>query len=181
MYGLKCFIMLSNFSPLVLLYALQGSVIGVEGGMLWCCSLILFILLNIPFIFTLLAVITRKDLLNIKVRSAKDTSEYIVSYLFAMLLTIYSIELQSIDDLVLLVAIVGLSIHLFAFANMHCVSILMTFCGYRLFTVSATYDDDLLCDTFFVVSRRNVMSNTHITGYRIGGNVLMEYEVQYEQ
>ncbi len=118
---------------------------------------------------------------TIDVHSARDQREHLLTYLFAMLIPLFDANLGGIRDTVAVAFALMFVMFLFWHMRLHYMNLIFAIRGYRIYTVEAklgTTNADRgqeRLTTFVVISRRHDLpEGAPLTGYRLGGNVLVD-------
>lgn len=172
----RLIMVLGGASPLFLLWAIKGIEI-VPDRWLWaiCLSFVL-----LPNLFLAWRIHTAKKLKEIKtmaVGTAEDHRDYLLVYLFAMLLPFYSVDMHVLRDLIATIAALVFVIFLFWHLNLHYMNILFAIRGYRIFTVYGPQDQNPLSgkNSFVVITQRsNLVLGEELTLYRLSDSVFFE-------
>jgi hypothetical protein len=114
----------------------------------------------------------------IVVASARDQSDHLLVYLFAMLLPLYSVNLGNDRELYAVAAAFAFIVFLFWHMNLHYMNIVFAALGYRVYTAQMTGRGGAAGDTVILLSKRTSPPSTgaSIDGLRISDTVFVEKE-----
>lgn len=117
----------------------------------------------------------------ILVRSAKDQSEHLLVYLFAMLIPLFGVDLGHTRDIVAVLVAVVFVIFVFWHMRLHYMNLFFALLGYRVFTVEAatsmTGELEHPAREVVVLSKRSAISPaTQMDTIRLSDSVLIEKE-----
>jgi hypothetical protein len=121
----------------------------------------------------------RNDHRVIVVRSAKDQSEHLLVYLFAMLIPLFGIDLGGTRDTVAVLVAFAFIVFVFWHMNLHYMNVIFALFGYRVFTVeaatSAIVGAPSPTRTMVVLSKRpTIAPSTEIDALRLSDTVLVD-------
>lgn len=137
----KFMMLLSSLSPLFILMAIRGVQITNEKGLLvspketWLIAAAFVI---IPFLVLKLRIGAAKkarDTYVVNVTSASQNKEYLFAYLFTVLLPLYSVSINSKNELWAIGCAIFFVLFVLWNMNMHFINIFFAFSGYRVFTL----------------------------------------------
>jgi hypothetical protein len=174
----RLLMVLSSISPLFILWAIRGNRLIPDGFFIAFCGLMVIV----PNIFLWLRFKTAKkqrDMRELKIGTAIDHRDHILSYLFAMLLPFYSADLGTWRYLAASLAALAFIVFLFWHLNLHYMNLLFAARGYRIFTVHPPADSSPLTgkSTFVMITRRiTLASGDRLTAYRLSNTVYLEAE-----
>jgi len=120
----------------------------------------------------------RNDHRIIIVASARDQSDHLLVYLFAMLLPLYSVNLGNYRELYAVAAAFAFIVFLFWHMNLHYMNIVFAALGYRVYTVRITGRGGTPRDAVILLSKRTwpPEAGSSIDGLRISDAVFVEKE-----
>ena len=179
--GLKAarlLMVLSSISPLFILWAIRGNSLIPDRWFIGSCVLMVVI----PNAFLWLRIRTAKkqsDKREITVGTADDHRDYILVYLFAMLLPFYSEDLGTWRDLGATVAALAFIVFLFWHLNLHYMNLLFAALGFRVFTVYPPADGNPLTSKTrqaLITRRVSLASGERIVAFRLSDTVYLEAE-----
>jgi hypothetical protein len=169
-----------SLSPLFILWAIRGTHnIPDEWWVAFCIACATFP--NLVLYLRWRIANSRNDHRIILARSARDQSEHLLVYLFAMLIPLFGVDLDSTrDELSVLVAF-GFVVFIFWHMNLHYMNVLFALFGYRVFTVEAalsrTPGAENRTTTVVVLSKRHsIAPSTELDTIRLSDAVLVERE-----
>jgi len=175
----RLLMVLSSMSPLFILWAIRGSNLIPDGYFITFCVL----MVAVPNTFLWLRVKTAKnqgDVRELTVGTATDHRDHVLTYLFAMLLPLYSVALGSWRNLAASLAALAFIAFLFWHLNLHYMNLLFAACGFRVFTVHPPVDGNPLTgkSTFVIITRRIALaSGDRLTAYRLSNTVYLEARI----
>lgn len=170
----------SSLSPVFLLWSIRG--VDAINDYVWVpACLVLFALPTVILYFIFYRARKSENVKTIYVASSRDQREHLLTYLFAMLIPLFDVNLGGARDIVAVAFALAFVMFLFWHMRLHYMNLLFAIWGYRIYTVEAKASagdqdrDKPRLVTFAVVSRRNSLpENSMLTGYRLGGNVLVD-------
>lgn len=178
--GVRFLLVWSSLSPVFLLWAIRG--VATTPDEIWVPVCIALFLL--PTIFLWLAFQRAKRNQNdktITVCSAKDQREHLLTYLFAMLIPLFDVNLGGYRDLAATFVALTFVLFLFWHMRLHYMNLFFAMFGYRIFTVEAVSGTEAAPGdfsrlvTYAVLSKRhNLVLGKPLKGWRLGGNVLVD-------
>lgn len=178
--GVRFLLVWSSLSPVFLLWAIRG-VERVSDGMWIPTCLLLFLFPTILLWVFFNRAKRQENNKTITICSAKDQREHLLTYLFAMLIPLFDVNLGGYRDLTAVAIALLFVIFLFWHMRLHYMNLFFAMYGYRIFTVEAVSGtdpgdgDNPRLVTYAVLSKRhNLTSGKPLTGWRLGGNVLVD-------
>jgi hypothetical protein len=168
---------IGSLSPLFILWAIRGArVIPDKWWVLACISLA--VIPNLVLLARWKIAIANNDHRVVQARSARDQSEHLLVYLFAMLIPLFGVDLGDVRGIASVLAAVLFVAFVFWHMNLHYINLLFALAGYQVFTVQVATslgNDPGKSRPIIVLSRRNeIEPNTQIDGFRLSDNVLIE-------
>ena len=170
----------SSLSPVFLLWSIRG-VEAIDDSVWVPACLILFALPTAIIFLIFRRSVKGQNLKTIDVVSARDQREHLLTYLFAMLIPLFDVNLGGMRDIVAVAFAFAFVMFLFWHMRLHYMNLIFAIWGYRIYTVEAKIGTTLedrgnpRLITFAVISRRHHLSEgSPLTGYRLGGNVLVD-------
>jgi hypothetical protein len=166
----KLMMLLSSMAPLFILVGIKGIDEKVlSEKFTW---LIIICLIVIP----LLVVFARqyyskksKDIFTVNSENATLNKEYLFTYLFTVLLPLYSVSIDSKKDLASVICAIFFVVFVLWNLNMHFINIFFAFQGYRVYTLPNNNSAILLS------SRQFINSNVEkIQAHRLSNSVYIE-------
>lgn len=167
--------LLSSMAPLFLLVAVRGIKIMTSDGLLvsprqtW---IIVACLIAIPLAIIKLRIYFSKksnDIFLINVHSATLNKEYLFTYLFTVLLPLYSVSVDSLDELYAVVCAIAVVLFVLWNMNLHFINMFFAFSNYRVFTLPNQNGAILLS------TRQNISNAVEtIKAHRISNTVFIE-------
>lgn len=170
----------SSLSPVFLLWSIRG-VDAVDDAVWIPTCLVLFVLPNAILYWVFSRAQKSENVKTIDVVSARDQREHLLTYLFAMLIPLFDVNLGGVRDIVAVAFALAFVMFLFWHMRLHYMNLIFAIWGYRIYTVEAkigTKERDReqpRLVTFAVISRRHYLpEGSALTGYRLGGNVMVD-------
>jgi hypothetical protein len=170
----------SSLSPVFLLWSIRG-VDAVDDAVWIPTCLVLFVLPTTILYWVFSRARKSENVKTIDVVSARDQREHLLTYLFAMLIPLFDVNLGGVRDIVAVAFALAFVMFLFWHMRLHYMNLIFAIWGYRIYTVEAkigTKERDReqpRLVTFAVISRRHYLpEGSALTGYRLGGNVLVD-------
>ena len=171
----RLLMIVSSFAPLFILWGIRGTKFMDET----IFSIICIGLVIIPNLFLLARIRSAKKhegLVPIKVGHAEDHREYLLVYLFAILLPMYVVDLDTCRNFYASVVAMVFIIFLFWHMDLHYMNLLFAFAGYRVYTIEPPEDDNIVSDKSVrvLISRRRNPPSGSINAFRISNFVYFE-------
>ncbi len=170
----------SSLSPVFILWAVRGVPSIPDSLWISICLALFFCPTFLLYLFLKYAQATRNEK-TVKVEKSKDQREHLLTYLFAMLIPLFQGGLGTQRDIASLVVAFLLIIFLFWHMGLHYMNLLFAMFGYRIFSVEIAVGTTLgdrathKVASCVVISRRHSLTEGEmITGYRLGGDVLVD-------
>ncbi|RWO81035.1 hypothetical protein [Mesorhizobium sp.] len=179
--GLVRFILVwSSLSPVFLLWALRGVEPISDRFWIPICTA-LFLLPTVILICIFRRARASQNEKTIVISASRDQREHLLTYLFAMLIPLFQASLTGLRDIVAISVAFLFIMFLFWHMRLHYMNLIFALWGYRIFTVEArggTTEKDRDTGrlvTYAVISRRHyLVDGEPLTGYRLGGSVLVD-------
>ncbi|HEY3332005.1 MAG TPA: hypothetical protein VGK19_18375 [Capsulimonadaceae bacterium] len=171
----RLMMVLSSMAPLFVLVALRGSQVVPD---LWLTPFC-FIMIAAP-LATLLNRIrvaqNIEDEKEITIRNATDHREYLLVYLFTMLVPLYQADYSTARSVWAAAIAFVFIVFIFYHMNLHYMNIAFAICQYRVYTIDSDKEKDGV--PFILLSRDHAFQNEQkITAYRISNTVyIQKYE-----
>lgn len=168
----------SSLGPVFLLWAIRG--VDALRDSVWIpLCLALFALPNIFLWLIFRRVRKNENTKTIDVERASDQREHLFTYLFAMLIPLFDVSLGGARDVAAMMLAMIFVMFLFWYLRLHYVNLIFAIWGYRIYTVEAKVGigdgQGSRLVTYAVISRQHHLpSDSILTGYRLGGNVLVD-------
>jgi hypothetical protein len=124
----------SSLAPLFLLWAIRGAPPISDRYWIATC-LVLAVVPSLTLLWRWQIARRRNDHRTIVVTAARDQSEHLLVYLFAMLLPLYTANLANERELLAVAAAFALIVFLFWHMNLHYMNIAFAALGYRVYTI----------------------------------------------
>ena len=178
----KFMMLLSSMAPLFLLVGIRGVQIKsgetllISSKQTWvviaCLIIIPYLILKIRIYFS------RKssDVYPLNVQHSTLNKEYLFTYLFTVLLPLYSVNISSIDELYAVVCAITIVVFVLWNLNMHFINMFFALSGYRVFTLPGQNGAILLS------TRQSIPQDlSEIIAHRISNSVFIELKnYQYD-
>jgi hypothetical protein len=167
----------SSLAPLFVLWAIRGaSPISDRYWITGCLALA--VVPNLALLWRWRAARRSNDHRVIVVASARDQSDHLLVYLFAMLLPLYSVNLGNDRELYAVAAAFAFIVFLFWHMNLHYMNIAFAALGYRVYTAQMTGRGGAAGDAVILLSKRTSPppAGISIDGLRISDTVFVEKE-----
>ena len=167
----------SSLAPLFLLWAIRGAPPISDCYWVTGC-LALAVVPNLALLLRWRTARFRNDHRVIVVASARDQSDHLLVYLFAMLLPLYSVNLGNNRELYAVAAAFAFIVFLFWHMNLHYMNIVFAALGYRVYTAQMTGRGGAAGDMVILLSKRTSPppAGISIDGLRISDTVFVEKE-----
>jgi hypothetical protein len=169
-----------SLSPLFFLWAIRGArAIPDAWWSLFCLACA--VIPNLALYYRWRLAHANNDHRIIIVRSAKDQSEHLLVYLFAMLIPLFGVDLGSTRDIVSVLVAFLFIVFIFWHMNLHYVNVAFALFGYHVFTVeaatSAAGGSHETTATVVVLSKRcAIPPSTQLDTIRLSDTVLVVKE-----
>ena len=131
----KFMMLLSSMAPLFLLVGIRGMDKLIDVKHLW---LIISLLIIIPYSVLQIRIFLAKksnDTFNLDIKDCKNNKEYLFTFLFTVLLPLYSVSIDSHREFVAVMFAVCFVIFVLWNMNLHFINIFFAFQGYRVYTL----------------------------------------------
>lgn len=165
----KFMMLISSMAPLFLLIGIRGMDAVVDNNHL---QITVSLLLILPFIIIKLRIyFARKsnDVFVLDVSDSKNNKEYLFTYLFTVLLPLYSVSINDNREFGAMLFAICLVLFVLWNMNLHFVNILFAIQGYRVYTIES-YESAILLTT-----RSSIPKNLHeIKVHRLSSSVFIE-------
>lgn len=177
--GLKIFrllMVLSSIAPLFIIWGIRGNALIPDIYFIPFC----IIMVVVPYTFLGLRIRTarkQKDKRELVAGRIEDSRYHLLVYLFAMLLPLFTIELNTWRNFSAIMVALVFIIFLFWHLNLHYMNIVFAIFGYHVFTVYPPKDDNPLSgkNNFVLITFKDSISeDDKITAYRISNSVYLE-------
>ena len=172
---MRVLMVLSSFSPLFILWAVQGSSLISNWWLLPVCGLA-FLLPNAGLYLRIKLAIKKQHSYELTIGTSEDHTNDVLVYLLAMLLPLYSPELSSIQGVLADGLAFVLIVALFYKLRLHYINPVLIFLGYHIFAVRAPDDGNPLNSNgqFFLITRRLSLDGERLPCYVISDTWLLE-------
>jgi hypothetical protein len=170
----RLMMVIGSFWPLFLLWAVRGSKV-LDDCILFSICAALIIFPNLFLLWRIHKSIKQQDTRVITVENPEDHRDHILIYLFAILLPIYSLNLDSFRDSVVVIVALVLILFIFWIMDLHYMNLFFSIWGYSIFTINPEQKDDQIRKSFVLITKKSVLnSGKNITAHRISDTVFIE-------
>ena len=149
----KFMMLLSSMAPLFLLVGIRGMDNVITDRYLW---LAISILLLLPYFIIKLRIhfsIKSNDVYVLDISETRNNKEYLFTYLFTVLLPLYSVTISTNREFFAIVFAICFVIFILWNMNLHFVNILFAIQGYRVYTIES-FDSAILLTTRAVLPKK---------------------------
>jgi hypothetical protein len=163
-------------SPLFILWGIRGSELLSNRSFFLLCSS-LFILSNAYLLFIVIYGVRTKNSRTISVETAEDRRHDIISYLFAIMLPFYTVDLDTERNFWASAVAFLIVVVLFASLNLHYMNLWIALFGYHSFQVTTPKIEGQshTVPAYMVITRRSVIRpGSEVKGTLVGVTVLLE-------
>lgn len=173
----RLLMVVSSLAPLFLLWALRGAPSIPDKYWIAIC-LGLAAIPNLALLWRWRTASRRNDHRVVVVAAARDQSEHLLVYLFAMLLPLYTANLESERELVSVAAAFVFIVFLFWHMNLHYMNIVFAALGYRVYTIELPAQRGSHATSVVLLSRRHgpPQAGVSIDSLRLSDTVYVEKE-----
>jgi hypothetical protein len=178
----RVLMVVSTLAPLFLLWAIRGA--PPIPDRYWVSACLAFAIIpNLALWWRWRVAKRRNDHRVIVVASARDQSEHLLAYLFAMLLPLYTVNLTDTRELYAVAAAFIFIVFLFWHMNLHYMNIIFAAFNYRLYTVEMTGRSGAVGNSVILLSKRTAPppAGTSIDSIRISDTVFVEKDTPDEK
>lgn len=172
----RVLMVLSSLSPLFVLWAIRGAPVLADKWLILICS-VLTIVPNL-ILFTRIKIARKRlDRKTLNIGAAEDHREYLLVYLFAVLLPFWAANLSNTRELAATITAFIFIVFLFWHLNMHYMNIFFAIFGYRIFTINpragGTDIDGREC-IVLITQRAHLNPESELIAFRISNTVFIE-------
>ena len=167
---IKMMMLLSSMAPLFLLIGLRG----IDQKVI--CDKILWIgisiLVIIPLMFTAIRIMAAKknrDILKVDITQTSNNKDYLFTYLFTVLLPLYSFTITSDRDAFALLFALVVVIFVLWNMNLHFINFFFAMQGYKVYTLDSVEGAILLSTRHILPKNQNLLSV-----HRLSNSVFIE-------
>ncbi|RZK13216.1 MAG: hypothetical protein EOO46_00295 [Flavobacterium sp.] len=167
---IKMMMLLSSMAPLFLLIGLRGidkKIVCDE--FLWIGISILVV---IPLLFTCIRIFSAKrskDILNVDITQSSNNKDYLFTYLFTVLLPLYSFTIASDRDAFALLFALLVVIFVLWNMNLHFINFFFAMQGYKVYTLDSV-EGAILLSTRHTLPKKKDLLSVH----RLSNSVFIE-------
>ncbi|MCX8514415.1 MAG: hypothetical protein ORN24_02490 [Burkholderiales bacterium] len=129
----KLMMLLSSMAPLFFLIGIRGINGVVSDKYVWIFIALVIIIPHLILWFRLYRAKKSHDVYTVKVKSARNNKEYLFTYLFTVLLPLYSVSIATQRDLIAIFSAVLFILFVLWNMNLHFINIMFALMGYRVF------------------------------------------------
>ena len=164
-----------SLAPLFFLWAIRGASPIPDRYWIGTC-LTLAIVPNLVLVWRWQTAKRRNDHRVILIVTARDQSEHLLVYLFAMLLPLYTANLANERELLSVAAAFVFIVFLFWHMNLHYMNIVFAIRGYRVYTIEMASPQGSSKGSVILLSKRDAPPTTgaSIDGLRLSDTVFVE-------
>lgn len=178
--GLKAarlMMVLSSLTPLFLLWAIKGVPLIKSWIFLVVCLLFIFVP-NCILLLRMSISIKKRDKKTLTIGSWEDHRDHLLVYLFAMLLPLYTLEMNTWREFSAAMVAFVFIVFLFWHLNMHYMNVFFAIRGYRVFTIYPTVSVDNPfsgSESYVLITRRcHLKEGEQIDAFRLSNTVYFE-------
>lgn len=170
-------LVMSSLSPVFLLWAIRG-VNGVDDELWIGLCLMLFSVPNLALKTLLYRSKISRNVKTIDYKAFSDHREQLITYLLAMMLPLVEASFAGIRDAIAAGVCTLFTIIIFWLMDLHYMNIFFLVLGYRIYEITVDTAPSLAgletANLIVITKQRNLTPGSPISGYRLGGNVIME-------
>lgn len=173
----RLLMVVSSLAPLFMLWAIRGA--PPVPDCYWISGCLTFAIIpTLVLILRWRTAARRHDHRVVVVTAARDQSDHLLVYLFAMLLPLYTVNLTSPRELYAVAAAFIFIVFVFWHMNLHYMNVGFAVIGYRVYTIEMTRPGTVQRHSIILLSKRisPPPSGTQIDGLRLSDTVLVEKE-----
>lgn len=171
----RLMMVLSSMAPLFVLWAVRGTSLIADKYFIPIC--LVFIVVPTGILYWRIRIAKKSHDLQIKkIHHVDDSKDHILIYLFAIMLPLYTANLQVEREIFATILALIFIIFLFWHLNMHYMNLVFALLGYRVYTINPNKDNQFGSHEPFVLlsKRRYLMDGQSINAYRLSNTVYME-------
>ena len=167
----KLMMLISSMAPLFILVGVRGMDKVICDNYLWITISCLVIIPYLILRLRIYGAVKSDDTFVIDISEAKNNKEYLFTYLFTVLLPLYSIEITSPRGFSAMLVAIALVIFVLWNMNLHFINIFFAIRGYRVYTI-----DDSSFNSSILLTRRTRIPNNlkKIKVHRLSNTVFIE-------
>lgn len=165
----KFMMLLSSMSPLFVLIGIKGLNNVISDMSLW---VVIGLIIGIPhaiLAFRLIRAKKSNDIFTVNVKNAVNNKEYLFTYLFTVLLPLYSVSISATRDIWAISAAICFVLFVLWNMNLHFINLMFALMGYRVFILEEYNAAILLTKRTKIVD-----SIQNINVYRLSNSVFIE-------
>lgn len=167
---------MGSISPLFVIWAIRGTPLIADRIFIpVCAAMVLFP--NLVLLIRSLIAKHQRDTRKIIVGRYEDIRSHLLVYLFAMLLPLYALTLNSWRDVGAALVAVVFIVAIFYYFNLHYMNVFLAALAYHVFTVYASDDRNPItgkAPLVLITRRSELTAGDKIVAYRISDSVLLE-------
>jgi hypothetical protein len=173
----RLLLVVGSLAPLFLLWAIRGAPPIPDYYWIGIC-LGFAVLPNLVLLWRWRTAKRRNDHRAIVIASARDHSEHLLVYLFAMLLPLYTANLANERELFSVAAAFVFIVFLFWNMNLHYMNVVFAVLGYRVYTIEMPARQGIAGSSLVLLSKRSTPppAGTAIDSLRLSDTVFVEKE-----
>lgn len=172
----RLMMVIGSFWPLFLLWAIRGSKLVEDQILILICAAL--IILPILFLYYRIWKAKRnEDVRQITIENPEDHRDHILIYLFAILLPVYSLNLDTFRDSLVVIVALTLIVFIFWIMNLHYMNLFFAIFNFNLYTINPRQSPGLprKSDSYVLITKKTLVNNgDNITAYRISDTVFIE-------
>lgn len=176
----RLIMVLSSISPLFILWGIHGNSLISDKYFVTFCILMIVI----PYVFLgirIWIVWKQDDKRELVIGSIEDSRSHILVYLFAMLLPLYTAEIDTWREFTAIMVALVFIVFLFWHLNLYYMNILFAIFNYHIYTIYPSEDNNPLSGktaNILITKRKIILKGERITAYRVSNTVYIEIEVK---
>ncbi|MBV6405758.1 MAG: hypothetical protein GFGODING_02539 [Flavobacteriales bacterium] len=175
----RLLMVLSSFSPLFLLWAMQrvGPITYLDYTIMtskqWLITCLILATVPTAVLFLRYRIAKRNnDRVELVAVRSDDHSEHLLTYLVANLLPFYSSPINSIRSLATVICAIAFVVFIMWRMNLHYINLFFAFMGYKAYTITLNEADGR---KVILLSKRNyITTGTSVRGIRLSNTVFIE-------
>jgi hypothetical protein len=166
----RLMMIVSSLTPLFVLWAVRGMQ-PVPDKWLIAASIALILFPNAVLLIRLTVATSRADRHTLAVESADDHRDYLLVYLFAMLIPLFDANIGKPRDSAATVIALLFVVFVFWHLNLHYMNVFFALFGYKVFTIRASAD---AVPMVLLTQRDTLNPGTKVQAFRLSNTVFIE-------
>lgn len=163
----RLMMIISSLAPLFIMLSFRGAGEVISDKLLWIIAVVVLILPTILIYLRIKSSIKNKEIYELATESTTQNKEYLFTYLFTILLPLYSLSITNLRELLAVFSAILFVMLVLWNMNLHYINILFALFGYRVFTIK-TDDSKLL------ISSKQFINNKITKAHRLSNTVYIE-------